>query len=360
MSGPQANPRNGKLSRLESEKSFQLIADTAPVMIWIAGVDKRCTYFNQRWLDFTGRPLEGETGESWAEGIHPDDSSHLLAQYTAAFDHRESFHLEYRLRRFDGQYRWILDAGVPRFDPDGSFIGYVGSAIDITQHKLAESALSTISQRLIAAQEEERAWIARQLHDDIGQRLALLMMNLRGLRSRTSLMEVQDGIDKTIQQAFDLNSEIRTLSHRLHSPSLDYVGLAAAASGYCSELAEQYKVKIDFHSKDIPGNLTREVALCLFRVLQEALQNAIKHSGSRQFRVSLRTGNAEIALLVRDTGTGFEPAQAFKGRGIGLSTMKERLKLVNGTVSINSGLGRGTRVHARVPLSEESPAASHG
>jgi signal transduction histidine kinase len=173
-------------------------------------------------------------------------------------------------------------------------------------------------------------------------------------------MEVQDGIDKAIQQAFDLNSEVRTLSHRLHSPSLDYVGLAAAASGYCSELAEQYKVKIDFHSKDIPGNLTREVALCLFRVLQEALQNAIKHSGSRHFRVSLRTGNAEIALFVRDTGTGFEPAQVFKGRGIGLSTMKERLKLVNGTVSINSGLGRGTRVHARVPLSEQSPAASHG
>ena len=244
--------------------------------------------------------------------------------------------------------------------PRRLFLGYVGSAIDITQHKLAESALSTISQRLIEAQEEERAWIARELHDDIGQRLALLMMNLRGLRDRTSLMEIQDGIDKTIQQGFDLNNEIRALSHRLHSPSLDYVGLAAAASGYCRELAEQYKVKIDFHSKDIPGNLSREVALCLFRVLQEALQNAIKHSGSQHFRVSLRTGDAEIALLVRDTGTGFEPAQAFKGRGIGLSAMKERLKLVNGAVSINSGSGRGTTIRAQVPLCEPSPAASHG
>jgi signal transduction histidine kinase len=205
---------------------------------------------------------------------------------------------------------------------------------------------------LIEAQEQERAWIAGELHDDISQRLSVLMMNLSGLRNRTSLMEMQDGIDKTIQQASDLGSEIRALSHRLHSPSLDYVGLAAAASGYCSELAEQYKVKISFHSKDIPHNLSREVALCLFRVLQEALQNAIKHSGSEQFRVSLRAGSAEIELVVRDTGTGFEPAQAFKGRGIGLSTMKERLKLVSGTVSIDSGLGRGTTIHARIPLSE--------
>jgi signal transduction histidine kinase len=172
-------------------------------------------------------------------------------------------------------------------------------------------------------------------------------------------MEMQDGIDKTIQQASDLGSEIRSLSHRLHSPSLDYVGLAAAASGYCSELAEQYKVKISFHSKDIPRNLSREVVLCLFRVLQEALQNAIKHSGSQQFRVSLRAGSAEIELVVRDTGTGFEPAQAFKGRGIGLSTMKERLKLVSGTVSIDSGLGRGTTIHARIPLSEQSLDAFH-
>jgi len=143
--------------RREREEGFQLVANAAPVMIWTSGVDKLCTYVNQPWLDFTGRPFEAELGNGWSEGVHPDDLRHCLDKYTSAFDQRQSFQLEYRLRRCDGQYRWILDSGVPRLDADGSFVGYIGSAIDVTQHKLAEAALSTMSQRLIEAQEEERA-----------------------------------------------------------------------------------------------------------------------------------------------------------------------------------------------------------
>lgn len=140
-----------------AEECFQLVANTAPVMIWTSGVDKLCTYVNQRWLDFTGRKLEQELGDGWSAGIHPDDLSQCLDQYIAAFDRRESFQLEYRLRRFDGEYRWIIDSGVPRWSADRGFMGYVGSATDVTQHKVAEAALSTMSQRLIDAQEEERA-----------------------------------------------------------------------------------------------------------------------------------------------------------------------------------------------------------
>jgi PAS domain S-box-containing protein len=327
-------------------------------MIWVSGVDKLCTYFNQRWLDFTGRPLEAELGNGWSEGIHPDDLAECLDKYTTAFDQRVSFQIEYRLRRRDGQYRWILDSGVPRFDAEGSFFGYIGSAVDVTEHKSAEAALSTVSQRLIDAQEEERAWIARELHDDIGQRLAVLMMNLRRSCDRTSLTEIRAGIEKALQQASDLASEMRSLSHRLHSANLDYVGLEIAAYAYCSELAEQHKVKISLHSESIPRGLSREVSLCLYRILQEALQNAIKHSGSQRFRVLLKGGTNEIELVVDDTGTGFEPEQAFKGRGIGLSSMKERLKLVNGKVSIDSELGRGTTIHARVPFSPKAARAN--
>jgi signal transduction histidine kinase len=131
---------------------------------------------------------------------------------------------------------------------------------------------------------------------------------------------------------------------------LDYVGLEAATSAYCSELREQYKVGISLHYENIPGDLSRDVSLCLFRILQEALQNAIKHSGVEHFRVLLKSANNGIDLVVHDMGAGFEPKQAFKGRGIGLTSMKERLKLVNGQISINSELGRGTTIHARVPL----------
>jgi len=177
------------------------------------------------------------------------------------------------------------------------------------------------------------------------------MLNLRSLCDRASLTEMRDGIRHAIQQASDLGSEMRALSHRLHAPNLDYFGLEAAASAYSNELAEQHKVEISFHSENIPRDLPRDVSLCLFRILQEALQNAIKHSGSQHFRVLLKGGNNKIELVVHDTGTGFELEQAFKGRGIGLSSMKERLKLVNGKVSIDSKLGRGTTIHARVPLS---------
>jgi PAS domain S-box-containing protein len=342
----------------ESGKFFQLIANTAPMMIWMSDVNKLCTYFNQRWLDFTGRPLEAELGNGWSEGVHPDDLRYCLDKYTRAFDQRESFQIEYRLRRRDGQYHWILDSGVPGFDADGSFIGYVGSAIEVTQHKLAEAALSTVNQRLIEAQEEERAWIARELHDDISQRLSLLMLHLRRLSERTSLTEIRNGIQHAIQQVADLGGEMRNLSHRLHSANLDYVGLEAAASAHCRELAEQHEVEISFHSENIPRTLSRDVSLCLFRVLQEALQNAIKHSGSQHFRVLLKTGSNEIELLVNDRGAGFDPEQAFNGRGIGLGSMKERLKLVNGKISIDSELGRGTTIHARVPVSPTAARAN--
>ena len=157
----------------ESEERFRLVANTAPVMIWMAGTDRLCTYVNQPWLEFTGRPLEAELGDGWAEGVHGEDLKRCLETYSEAFDQRQSFEMEYRLRRNDGEYRWILDIGVPRFNSDGNFAGYIGSCLDITDRKLAEEALASVGHRLIEAHEEERTWIARELHDDIVQRVAL-------------------------------------------------------------------------------------------------------------------------------------------------------------------------------------------
>src|SRR6478736_6408032 len=162
----------------ESEERFRLVANTAPVMIWMAGPDKLCNYFNQPWLEFTGRPLEAELGNGWAEGVHHDDLKPCMETYSLAFDQRQSFAMEYRLRRNDGEHRWILDIGVPRFNPDGSFAGYIGSCLDVTDRRLAEEALASVGRRLIEAQEEERKWIARELHDDIGQRIALVAVEL--------------------------------------------------------------------------------------------------------------------------------------------------------------------------------------
>jgi PAS domain S-box-containing protein len=471
----------------ESEERFRLVANNVPVMIWMSGPDKRCTYVNQRWLEFTGRSSEAELASDWAAGIHPEDFEGALEAYTRAFDRREPFQIEYRLHRKDGEYRWVFDHAVPRFNEDGSFAGYIGSTIDvmerkrvenerrlaedklqeyertvegleemiavidreyryliannrfvrirnmtkeqvvghfayevlnkrvfedvvkekvdecfqgkvvryemkytypelgerdvfvsyfpiegattvdrvacivqdITERKRAEEALSTVSQRLIEAHEEERTRIARELHDDINQRVGLVAAYLD--QWKQSLLAVAPELAQQIEETRDevehLGSDIQTLSHRLHSPKLELLGLAATAASLCREVSDRQGVQIDFDTENIPKDVPEEISLCLFRVLQEALQNATKHSGSRHFQVLLLGRSNEVELTVHDSGIGFEPEEAIKGTGLGLTSMKERLKLVDGKLSIDSKPQHGTTIRARVPLSSKTRSA---
>jgi PAS domain S-box-containing protein len=154
--------KRADLALHESEARFRLMADTAPVMVWMSGPDKGCTYFNKSWLDFSGRPVESQLGSGWCEGVHPDDLRRCLDTYVRAFDARQGFRMEYRLLRSDGEYRWVLDAGTPRFEPDGTFEGYVGSCIDITDQKRVEEALREREARLRFLLESTHAipWVA--------------------------------------------------------------------------------------------------------------------------------------------------------------------------------------------------------
>jgi PAS domain S-box-containing protein len=223
---------------------------------------------------------------------------------------------------------------------------------DVTERRRAEEALASVGRRLIRAQEEERTWIARELHDDFNQRIALLAMNLEALKQdlRTSNGKVIRRIEEASKQTSELASDIQALSHRLHSSKLELLGLVGACQSFCRELSHRQNIEVTFHSQDLPKNLPQQIALCLFRVLQEALHNAIKHSGERRFDVSLRGTSSEILLAVHDSGVGFDPEKAISGKGLGLISMKERLKLVDGQLSIKSKLRSGTTIHARVPL----------
>ena len=336
----------------ESEERFRLVANTAPVLIWMSGTDTLCTYFNQPWLEFTGRPLEAELGNGWAEGVHPEDLKKCMDTYTKAFDRRESFQMEYRLRRHNGQYRWLSDIGVPRFNPDHSFAGYIGTCTDVTERKLAEESLADIGRKLIEAHEEERTWIARELHDDVNQRIALLAVELDRWNQQLppSAVEFHDHIHHASLRLSDIAADIQALSHRLHSSKLEFLGIVAAARSFCKELSEQQKVEIDFSHTEMPRSVPKEISLCLFRVLQETLQNAVKHSGVRHIKVDLRGTEGEIQLTVSDLGVGFDPQDAIHRRGLGLISMRERMQLVSGEISIKSQPGNGTTIHARVPF----------
>jgi signal transduction histidine kinase len=249
---------------------------------------------------------------------------------------------------------------VPRFNSNGSFAGYIGSSIDITDRKLAQEALSQMSRKLIEAKEQERTWIARELHDDITQQVALLTVNLERLKmdfSASAAAGVVQGLEETIEHVAVLGSDIQALSHRLHSSKLEYLGIATAASSFCRELSAKHGVQIDFHSECETAELRNEIALCLFRVLQEGLQNAIKHSGSKRFEVWLRKTSTEVELSVRDWGIGFKPSEAIRGQGLGLTSMSERLKLVRGELVIDSDTGLGTTVRATVTLRPDSKTA---
>jgi signal transduction histidine kinase len=225
-----------------------------------------------------------------------------------------------------------------------------------TAMEAREEALSAVSRRLIDAQEQERRRIARELHDDIGQRLALLTVNLRAVaeeagdspRFQRQAIEVE-------RKAAEIAADIQTLSHRLHSSTLELLGVRAAIQHFCEEFADQQSAVVHFDSDDLPGALPRDIALCLFRIVQEALHNAVKHSGVRQFAVRLWGTPGHVGLVVSDRGKGFDVAAARAGQGLGLISMEERIKLVDGDLSIDSQPGQGTRIHARVPFSS-SPA----
>jgi PAS domain S-box-containing protein len=339
----------------ESEERFRLVADTAPALIWMSGTDKLCTFFNKGWLDFTGRCIDFELGNGWAEGVHHEDLEWCLDSYVRAFDAREEFRIEFRLRRYDGEYRWIMDIGVPRFNQDGSFAGFIGSGVDVTDRKLAEKALAGVSRRLIEAQETERTRIARELHDDIGQRLALLNIELEQLRhSPPDLAAVLGRLTELKNQTSEIATDVQSMSHELHSSKLEYLGIATAMKGFCKEFSEQQKVEVVFIHDEIPPEVPQDISLCLFRILQEALRNAMKHSGVRHFEAELRYALGEIHLAVRDCGSGFDNDAAKESRGLGLVSMAERVKLVDGQLSIDSQPKRGTTVHARVPLTSGS------
>jgi len=268
---------------------------------------------------------------------------------------KQPFSQEYRLRRSDGVYRWMFDVASPKVNANGSFGGFIGSAIDTTDQKLAQQALAKVSGQLIEAQEQERSRIARDLHDDICQRLALLSMEIEQANRSSSgpLAATKQSLANIRKHCSEIAGDVQSLSHQLHSSTLDYLGVIAAIRAFCTEFSKQHQVTVEFTERHVPKHLPKDISLCLFRIAQEALHNAVKYSGTKEFSVSLWAIGEEIQLVVRDAGAGFDVEEARKNRGLGLVSMQERIHLVHGRFAVDSHPGKGTRVFAAVPFVPE-------
>jgi PAS domain S-box-containing protein len=301
------------------------------------------------------------TRQQLIERVHPEDRTRFIASVADLSPENPTTHITYRVVQPGGAVTWLEKTGRAYFDRQGRMLRMMGMVAEITSRKRAEEALSGVSRRLIEAQEKERARIARELHDDTNQRLGLLAIELQQLKHDHPGLtdDIAGRIDGLRKKTIDIAGDLEALAHELHSPKLEYLGIVAAMRSWCKEFGEQQRMEIDFKSHDLPNPLpSPEISLCLFRVLQEALHNAAKHSGVRHFEAELWGRSGAIHLAVRDLGKGFDSRATNHGRGLGLTSMRERLALVDGELSIESQPQHGTTVHACVALGTNADSAA--
>jgi PAS domain S-box-containing protein len=348
--------KQAEQAQRESEDKLRLILDSTAEAIYGIDREARCTFCNPACLrllgyervdELLGKDMHHLIHQTRADGTpFPVEECPILRTTRTG----EGVHVDDEVlwrangTSFPAEY-WCY----PQWKGQ-ELVGTVVAFFDITARKLADAALASVSGKLIEAQEQERRRIARELHDDIGQRLALLGIELAQLQqSSSNRSEFHGRIGKLQMQTSEIAADVQSLSHELHSSKLQYLGLAAALKGFCQEFSEQQKVEVDFKTRDLPNSLSPDISLCFFRVLQEALHNAAKHSAVRRFEVRLWGTPDEIHLTIADSGVGFDVEAAKASRGLGLISMQERLKLLNGTLAIESQRQRGTTLHASVP-----------
>ncbi len=339
----------------------------------------------------------GNSTEDWLHDIHPEDRPLVLQAIQQSLRTRSPFELEYRVKRADGSAGWTLSRAVPRLDADGEIIEWFGAASDVTRRKQAEEdyrklvetldaevrartreveernadvlrqseQLRELSWRLLRTQDEERRYIARELHDSAGQTLTVLGMNLAQLVHKTGrkapeLVGDAEMIQETVQQ---LQREIRTASYLLHPPLLDESGISSALNWYTQGLIERSGLEITLDISEDFGRLPGDMELLVFRLVQECLTNIHRHSGSKTAKIRMVREGDLLTLNVQDQGKGMSPARLAEvhsqGSGVGIRGMRERLRQFRGTLSIESD-GSGTRILVTIPIPKTSVPKDDG
>jgi len=342
--------------RKRAENLSRTLLDVIPQQIWSGPADGTLDYCNEGWRSYMGLGLEELQGDGWQSMLHPDDRERVLRAWHDSVANGTPYEQEERHRGADGRYRWFLSRGVPLRDYEGRILRWYGTNTDIEGRKRTEEELLDLSGQLLRSQDEERRRIAQDLHDSTGQNLVALATMLGrlnksvpsvGRRSRTLLSECVALSNRCIR-------EVRTLSYLLHPPLLDEAGLEEAIREYVTGFSKRSGIEVKLEMSRRLGRVARDIEQALFRVVQEALTNIQRHSGSQQAKIRIHR-NSDLTLEVSDLGRGVS-ASAHKGKqktrfevGVGILSMQERVKLIGGRLDIVS-TDHGTTVRATVPF----------
>jgi PAS domain S-box-containing protein len=359
-----AEQKRWGFSLREAEDNFRIIADAAPVLIWRAGTDKLCYWFNQVWLDFTGRSMEQEMGNGWAEGVHPDDFKNCLAIYVEQFDARKPFRMEYRLKRHDGEYRWILDSGVPIHDAKNNFIGYIGSCIDINDRKITEEKLrrsNTDLQRFAEVTAHHLQEPARRIGTYAERLAAQLAGKIEDPEAHLSL----DFIHTQSRHLQDLLNDVeRYLAADQPLGEIKSINLAANLDALNISLASRLqKAHAELKFDTLPKVLLDEPRLNA--LLSIIIENALEHAPQGNpllITISGESFGNRVRYRFSDNGAGIEAQyreRVFRvfehlsakhlGTGIGLAILRRIAESTGGDAWLEETPGGGCSVMVNLP-----------
>ena len=337
----------------DSEARLSLAADAAGVGLWTLDNDTGVYWATDKARAIFGYPPGSVVShELFESSVYPEDLPLVRDAIARSARTGDALAVEYRIQRPDGEFRWVSSRGRSEFKATGEPHRLMGVSIDVTERKLNDEALHQLSQRLIRAHEDERALIARELHDDVTQQLAVLAIeagraavDLPEGPKATLLTSVREGLAR-------LSEDVHALAYHLHPSILEELGLPEALRAECDRRRRQSSFEILTDLDPDAAGLEREAALCLFRVAQEALTNIARHAAAQVVTVTLHQMEDGVRLAVRDDGGGFAPRDSRSHRRLGLASMRERVRLVHGTLDVESAPGAGTSVIAWVPDGE--------
>jgi PAS domain S-box-containing protein len=359
-----------------SEERFRLAARAVADLIyeWDAARDSTQWFGDISAALGYSRSEAPSTRSSFRSLLHPEDVERVRAAAEKVVPAGKPFRQEYRIRAADGEYRFWRVHAVCVKDQDGRASKYVGACTDITDQKRAELALReseaalrrsreelrALTASLIGKQEEVRREISRDLHDDLNQKLAMVALELETLEHSlpANLPEPREQARALRARVLHVAEDVRRIAYRLHPSILEHLGLAVALQSLCNEFARREGIPVRFQQRHAPSLISQEAAVCLYRVAQEALHNIARHSEAPRADVTLTgTTNGGLLLTISDRGKGFSPTANRHRRGLGIVSMEERVRLLNGHFSIQASPGTGTRLRVRLPVRSGAPGA---